>query len=86
MPSRPVGAPSGQRSTGGVCARRKNQTPITFEEGLDMAKTICPSNAKYLECSALTQKGLKNVFDEAIRVVLCPPQNTAKTKKKCAIL
>jgi len=66
--------------------REKNQTPITFEEGLDMAKTICPSNAKYLECSALTQKGLKNVFDEAIRVVLCPPQNTAKTKKKCAIL
>merc|ERR1719337_652687 len=63
--------------------REKNQTPITFEEGLDMAKTICPSNAKYLECSALTQKGLKNVFDEAIRVVLCPPQNPAKTKKKC---
>ena len=29
-------------------------TPITFEEGLDMSRTI--GATKYLECSALTQK------------------------------
>jgi len=60
-------------------------TPITFEEGLDMSKTI--GAFKYLECSALTQKGLKHVFDEAIRIVLCPPATKGKKKgSKCAIL
>jgi len=64
--------------------REKNQTAITFEEGLERAKQI--GATKYLECSALTQKGLKNVFDEAIRVVLCPPQVSKKASKKCDLL
>lgn len=48
-----------------------------------MAKEI--GAVKYLECSALTQKGLKTVFDEAIRAVLCPVLQ-AKPKRKCALL
>ncbi|KAI9595634.1 rac gtpase [Syncephalis fuscata] len=57
--------------------------PITYPQGLQMAKEV--RAVKYLECSALTQKGLKNVFDEAIRAVLCPVQ-PKKAGKKCMIL
>jgi hypothetical protein len=48
-----------------------------------MAKEI--GATKYQECSALTQKGLKNVFDEAIRAVL-GPRHKPKYKHKCALL
>ena len=59
--------------------------PIQYSQGVAMAKDI--GAVKYLECSALTQKGLKTVFDEAIRAVLNPPPRvTKKTGPKCVIL
>ncbi len=56
--------------------------PVLFQ-GLAMAKDV--GAVKYLECSALTQKGLKTVFDEAIRAVLCPAPKP-KPKRKCSLL
>ncbi|KAI9316335.1 small GTPase Rac1 [Dichotomocladium elegans] len=64
--------------------RAKHMAPISYSQGVQMAKDI--KAAKYLECSALTQKGLKNVFDEAIRVVLSPPSRKTNKPKSCLIL
>ena len=63
--------------------KEKKLSPITYPQGLAMAKEI--RAVKYLECSALTQKGLKTVFDEAIRAVLCPKPKPKK-KNRCRIL
>jgi len=45
--------------------------PITFEMGEKLAREL--RAVKYVECSAFTQKGLRNVFDEAVLAALEPP-------------
>lgn len=45
----------------------RGQKPISYNEGKRLAHDI--KATQYLECSALTQMGLKNVFDEAIKTV-----------------
>ncbi len=62
-------------------ARRK---PITKEQGYQLAKEI--GAYKYLECSALTQSGLKNVFDEAMRCGLVFTTTKQKKDPKCVVL
>uniref|UniRef100_UPI00358EB124 ras-related protein Rac1-like n=1 Tax=Myxine glutinosa TaxID=7769 RepID=UPI00358EB124 len=54
--------------------RDKKLSPISFAQGFQMAKAI--GAVKYVECSALTQRGLKTVFDEAVRAARCPALQT----------
>ena len=56
-----------------------SKQPVTQEMGETLAKEL--GAVKYVECSALTQEGLKNVFDEASLAALEPPK-----KRRCVIL
>ena len=48
---------------------RQKQRPILSEQGERLARDL--GAVKYVECSALTQKGLKNVFDEVRNAFRC---------------
>merc|ERR1712096_356165 len=58
------------------------QIDLSLDMGEKLAKEL--RAVKYVECSALTQKGLKNVFDEAILAALEPPEPIKK--RKCCLL
>eukprot|EP01083_Nonionella_stella_P051257 136091_1 len=56
---------------------------VSEDEAETLGKDI--KAVKVVECSALTQKNLKLVFDEAIRAALCK-NKFKKSKKKCLIM
>merc|ERR1712168_336156 len=56
----------------------KGQAPISMDKGHKLAKEL--KCRQFLECSSLNQKGLKAVFDEAIRVVLLGDKEDQKPR------
>ena len=58
--------------------------PVSTSQGNAQAKDI--GAIEYLECSALEQKGLKDVFDQAIRTVLDPPTQKKKKSGPCTLI
>ena len=53
-------------------AEKTNKDPKTAPIARETARKIIEEEmkCKYIECSALTQEGLKEIFTEAVRVVL----------------
>jgi Ras-related C3 botulinum toxin substrate 1 len=60
--------------------RERNLSPVSSQEGQDLANQM--KAFKYIECSAVTQKGIKAVFDEAIRSVVAPNRNKSSSSSK----
>jgi len=63
--------------------KEKNVNIISMSQGEQMSRDI--SAVAYIECSALTREGLKQVFDAAIKAVLVP-QTRFRNDKKCKIM
>ena len=63
--------------------KEKKKSPVSTSAGVQLAKEI--KAVKYVECSALTQEGLKAVFEEVIRTILHPPE-PRKSGKICSVL
>ncbi|KZF21468.1 hypothetical protein L228DRAFT_153866 [Xylona heveae TC161] len=65
---------------------KQKMAPIEKQDAINMAKRL-DGVVKYVECSALTQRNLKDVFDEAIVAALePPPSKSKKSHKPCLIL
>ena len=64
----------------------KHEELVSKEEGERMAESV--KAAKYLECSALTQEGVKNVLNELILHHIEAKVKTRQElkKKKCNVL
>lgn len=62
---------------------RAKQTPVPMSEGEQMANRIGAKD--YLECSALTKEGVREVFEAATKAALSR-RTKARRKSKCDLL
>jgi Ras family protein A len=62
--------------------RQQQQQPVSTAEGQAVAQKI---GAQYLECSARTNEGVREVFEAATRASL-KTKEVKEKKKKCVVL
>ena len=59
-------------------------SPITYQQGLECARDI--GVVKYMECSALTNTGVQEVFIEAARAALTVRKRVLQNSGRCHLL
>ena len=59
-------------------------SPITYQQGLECARDI--GAVKYMECSALTNTGVQEVFIEAARAALTVRKRVLQNSGRCHLL
>ncbi|KAF5684700.1 GTPase Rho [Fusarium circinatum] len=64
--------------------RKTSQKPVSPEEGEEVRKKIAAY--KYLECSAKTNEGVREVFEHATRAALLSRSTRGSKHKKCLVL
>lgn len=64
--------------------QREKKDMITYNQGLEVARRI--GALRYLECSAMRNRGVNEAFTEAARVALSVKQNGGKDDSKCNVM
>jgi Rho family protein len=63
---------------------REKKDMITYNQGLEVARRI--NALRYLECSAMKNRGVNEAFTEAARVALSVKPNGGKDDSKCSMM
>lgn len=63
---------------------REKKDMITYNQGLEVARRI--NALRYLECSAMKNRGVNEAFTEAARVALSVKTNSGKDESKCIVM
>lgn len=65
-------------------SQREKKDMVTYNQGLEVARRI--GALRYLECSAMRNRGVNEAFTEAARVALSVKPNGGKDESKCVIM
>ena len=63
---------------------REKKDMINYSQGLEVARRI--GALRYLECSAMRNRGVNEAFTEAARVALSVKANGGKDDSKCTVM